>query len=71
MTFLPAIIVLAIVFLSFSKKTLATPEKPRERMDSIPGISDALIARGRDSDALLKSDALRKYELLRGLDRNI
>lgn len=68
MTFLPAIVVLAIVFLSFSKKTLVTPDKSREKIDHISGVSDSLVARGRGSDTLLKSDALLKYELLRRMD---
>lgn len=63
MTFLPAIIVLAIVFLSFSKKTLAPPEKTRKKIDHLSGVSDSLVSRELGSDALLK------YELLRGMDR--
>ncbi len=60
MTLFPAIIVFAIVFLSFSKKVLAPQEDPRELR----------LPKGNASDALLDSNALLKYELMqRGLEK--
>ena len=59
MTLFPAIVVFAIVFLSFSKKILIAPEEPQEKPESKPGVANPL----------LQSDTLLKYELLRGLER--
>ena len=75
MTFFPAIIVLAIVFLSFSRKVLITPEESRDRMGTSFRGSDPRLANPRGPEALMAnpggggSDALRKYELLRSLER--
>ena len=59
MTLLPAIVVFAIVFLSFSKKILTEPEVKQEIRKSKTG----------DSDLRMQSDALLRYELLRGLEK--
>ncbi|MBT9311689.1 hypothetical protein [Leptothoe kymatousa] len=61
MTLFPAIIVFAIVFLSFSKKVLSQPDDSR----------DFVRPKGARSEALLDPNAaLLKYELLqRGLEK--
>lgn len=60
MTLFPAIVVFAVLFLSFSKKTLSQQEKTH----------DLDRSKGRASEAMLDSNALLKYELLqRGLEK--
>ena len=60
MTLFPAIIVFAILFLSFSKKVLSQKEVSQELRHP----------KGIASDALLDSNTLLKYELLqRGLEK--
>lgn len=56
MTFLPAVIVFVVVFLSFSKEVLGTKEEPRkpEKFDR-PEIN--------------MSDALRRYQLMNELGK--
>lgn len=56
MTFLPAVIVFVVVFLSFSKEVLGTKEEPRT-LDKF------------DRPEAHMSDALRRYQLLNELGK--
>ncbi|MEO0736714.1 MAG: hypothetical protein AAFZ35_07870 [Cyanobacteria bacterium J06649_12] len=56
MTFVPAVIVFVLVFLSFSKEVLAKKEDPKKAKagDTKPSMADVLL----------------KYELMHGLEEN-